>query len=82
MPTTTELRTSLGKRIRFARTRLGLTLDNVAERCGVSRQAVSQWENGSTEPTADKQITLARTLKVDWDELFKPSTRKRIDPRD
>ena len=36
---------SLGQRIISHRKRLGMTQDQLAERVGVSAQAVSKWEN-------------------------------------
>lgn len=39
---------TLGDRIRQARLARSMTLDEVAEICGVTPAAVSQWESGST----------------------------------
>jgi len=41
------LNTTLAKR---RRRELGLTLDQIGDRCGVSRQAVWQWETGEHDP--------------------------------
>lgn len=41
---------TLGKRIVFHRKRLGLTQDALAERMGVTAQAVSKWENDQSCP--------------------------------
>jgi len=40
----------LGKRIRLARERAGLTQEAMAEAIGVSRTAVARWETGDNEP--------------------------------
>lgn len=74
--TNTDLRTALGQRIRHARTNAGLTTDQLADRVGVTRGAVSQWEAGIAAPAADKQLKLASALRLDWADLFRPSTRK------
>jgi len=41
----------IGERIRDARARAGLTQQELGGRCGVSRAAVAQWENGTTQPS-------------------------------
>jgi transcriptional regulator with XRE-family HTH domain len=41
-----DAKRGIGERIREARLRAGLQQFEVAERCGVSRGAVSNWENG------------------------------------
>ena len=42
----------------------------LAERLGVSRQAVSRWESGDTTPTMDKLKALAKLYGVSLDWLF------------
>ena len=39
-----------GERLARLRKDAKLTQEQVSERCGVSAQAVSKWENGSTYP--------------------------------
>ncbi len=41
----------IGPRIKDARTRAGLTQHDLGRRCGVSRAAIAQWENGTTRPS-------------------------------
>ena len=45
------------------RKKLGLTQQEVAEKLGVSRECVSQWENGQSKPRVDTLINLANVLK-------------------
>ena len=40
----------------------------------VSRQAVSKWENGDTEPNLDNLIALARILNVSLENLITGSS--------
>ena len=47
---------SLSANIRRKRKELKLSQEYVAEQLGVSRQAVSKWETGQSEPTA-KNLT-------------------------
>ena len=41
---------TLGKRIAYHRKRLGMTQEQLAQRVGVSAQAVSKWENNLSCP--------------------------------
>lgn len=57
---------SLGKRIQAARKRLHpkLTQREIAEKFGITYQAVSQWERDEGSPELEKLPALARLLKV------------------
>ena len=57
--------------IASARKNAGLTQECVAEKLGVTGSAVSQWENGKTNPRLDTFAKLASILNVTIDELFK-----------
>ena len=46
-----------------------LTQEDVAERVGVSRQAVAKWEAGETVPDLDKCRVLAELFEVTLDDL-------------
>lgn len=41
-----------------------MTQEFVAEVIGVSRQAVSKWENGSSDPSTSNLIALAKLFNV------------------
>ena len=49
-----------------------LSPECVAERLGVSRQAVSKWETGLAEPTAGNLIRLAEIFEISLSELVDP----------
>ena len=51
-----------------------LTQEDVAEKVGVSRQAVTKWESGETMPDLEKSRLLAETFGVSLDDLanFEP----------
>ena len=51
-----------------------LTQEDVAEKVGVSRQAVAKWESGETMPDLEKSRILAETFGVSLDDLanFEP----------
>ena len=42
--------TTIGERSKYHRKRLGMTQEQLAERIGVSAQAVSKWENNLSCP--------------------------------
>lgn len=48
----------------------GLSQEDLAEKLGVTRQAVSKWERGETLPDTDNLVTLARLYGVSLDDLL------------
>ncbi len=60
----------IGERLRYLRTKKGLTQDEVAEAVYVSRQAVSGWEKGLTLPSISSCILLLDLYDTDLDELL------------
>ena len=73
----------LGEAIRRRREELRLSQEYVAERLGVSRQAVSKWETGQSEPTAGNLVQLAEVLEIGLSQLVDPygSGREAAAPR-
>lgn len=62
---------SLAQVLKGHRLRCNMTQDFVAEQLDVSRQAVSKWENGTSEPSTGNLLSLARLYGVDAGELLK-----------
>lgn len=60
----------IGERIFLHRKRLGLSQEELAARLGVSRQAVSKWELGTSTPEPENIIALARIFGITTDELL------------
>ncbi len=60
----------LSDNIRSYRKKLNLSQDELAEKVGVSRQSVSFWETGQTQPTIDNIIALAKIFNVSTDALL------------
>ena len=60
---------NLGENIRTRREALKLSQEYVAEYLGVSRQAVSKWETGKSEPTAANLVGLSELLEIGLSEL-------------
>ena len=61
---------TLGKRIVEHRKRLGLTQDQLAERLGITAQAVSKWENDLSCPDIAMLPKLAEIFGISADELL------------
>lgn len=61
---------TLGQRIAYYRKRAGLTQEELAEKCSVTPQAVSKWENDISSPDISLLPTLSRLLNVSCDELL------------
>ena len=66
---------SLGEALKENRIRCQMTQEFVAETLGVSRQSVSKWENGSSDPNTSNLIALAKLYKIPPEELFECATR-------
>lgn len=65
------LRRSLGEVLKEHRTRCAMTQEFVAESLGVSRQAVSKWENGTADPSTSNLLKLARLFGLTPEELIR-----------
>lgn len=61
---------NFAKNIKAARLGAKLTQDELAEKISVTRQAVSNWENGKTEPYIDTLTKLAEVTNVTVEELI------------
>ena len=66
---------SLGEALKENRIRCQMTQEFVAETLGVSRQSVSTWENGSSDPNTSNLIALAKLYKISPEELLECATR-------
>ena len=61
---------SLGEVLRTYRTNCKMTQEFVAESLGVSRQAVSKWENGTSDPSTSNLLALAKLYGVSAEEIL------------
>lgn len=73
----------IGKNIKAARVRRGLTQDELAERLHVSRQTVSNYETGRSRPDVEMLLFAAEQLEVDvqvllYGEPVRPERRREI----
>ena len=67
---TAAVRRTLSETLKDHRTRCKMTQEFVAESLGVSRQAVSKWETGETDPTMSTLVLLAQLYGVTLAELL------------
>ncbi len=63
---------TMGENIRACRERAKLSQEKLAELVGVSRQAVTKWEKGQSEPNCENLLRLAEVLGVQVADLTPP----------
>ena len=61
---------TLGQRIAHYRKQAGLTQEELAEKCSVTPQAVSKWENDINAPDISLIPALANLFGISCDELL------------
>ena len=59
----------LSEKIYTLRRKSGLSQEQLAEKIGVSRQAISKWEGGLSTPELDKLRALSDFFRISIDEL-------------
>lgn len=68
---------SLEEQIKNYRKMSGMSQEKMAEKIGVSRQAITKWENGTGTPDISNLIAIAELFQVSLDELLKKETSER-----
>ena len=61
---------TMGQRIAYYRKLRGITQEELGEKCGVSSQAVSKWENDISAPDITLLGTLSEIFGISADELL------------
>ncbi|AKF92619.1 helix-turn-helix transcriptional regulator [Brevibacillus laterosporus] len=71
---------SLGQQLKKFRELKSLSQEDIAQKIGVTRQAVYKWENDKSYPDIDNLILLSELYNVTLDELIKgnESFKKKI----
>ncbi|MDU5110236.1 MAG: helix-turn-helix transcriptional regulator [Clostridium sp.] len=64
---------NLSAKLQLLRKKNGLSQEELAERLGISRQAISKWESGQSTPDLNKLILLSEIYNVTIDSLVKDS---------
>lgn len=62
---------NVGQRLKIRRNELGFTQDYVAAKLGITRQTMSNWENGRSYPDIERIIRLSELYNLSLDELLK-----------
>ena len=65
------IRKSLGEVLKENRIRCKMTQEFVSESIGVSRHAVSKWENGASDPSTSNLLALAKLYGISAEDLLK-----------
>ena len=65
-----NIKKSLGEVLKQHREDCKMTQEFVSEAIGVSRQAVSKWENGTSDPSTSNLIALAKLFHISADDLL------------
>lgn len=60
---------SIGNNLKRLREKNGFSQELIAEKIGVSRQAVSKWENDTSNPSTENLIKISKLFEVDVDVL-------------
>lgn len=66
----------IGKSIKKYRIEKGLTQDQLAEKLSVTRQAVSNWETGKTQPSIETLTALSALFDISVEALIYGKTRR------
>lgn len=61
----------IGEKLKNSRVNAGMTQEKVAEEINVSRQTISNWENGKSLPDVISVIKLSDLYGISLDELLK-----------
>ena len=61
---------TIGQNIAACRKAKGITQEALAEICSVTPQAVSKWENGTSDPSTSNLIALAKLFDLSAEELL------------
>lgn len=65
-----NIKKSLGEVLKQHREDCKMTQSFVAEAIGVSRQAVSKWENGTSDPSTSNLIALSKLFQISAEDLL------------
>ena len=68
----------IGNRIAELRRQNGMSQEELVDRLGISRQSVSKWESGQSQPEIEKLLQLSELFHVSTDYLLKEDTMPEV----
>lgn len=66
-------KTTIGTRIKYERQKLGLTLEELGNQLGVSKQGLSGWEHGRNMPDIIALDKMAKIFSIEMKDFFMPN---------
>lgn len=70
---------NIGERLLKLRKQKGLSQEEIANIIGVSRQTISKWETGESNPDFDKIVPLCDLYNISTDELIRGENKSNIE---
>lgn len=70
---------NIADRIRYLRDKMGMTQIDLANRLGISRNAVNAWEMSTSTPTLANVVEMSRIFHVSTDYLLSLSDQISVD---
>ena len=61
----------IGEKLKSSRLNAGMTQEQIAEKINVSRQTISNWENGKSLPDVISLIEISDLYQISLDDLLK-----------
>lgn len=74
-----KLQNAFSQKLIALRKGMGWTQENLAELCGITRQAVAKWESGQSVPDIFRVAELAKLYQVDVSDLMSQADEATID---
>lgn len=71
------IKMSVGKNIALYRKQCGFTQEQLSEKIGVTAQAISKWENETSNPDVMILPTIAKVLGIDNEYPFRKKRKAR-----
>lgn len=72
---------SIGSRIKERREQLGMTQKQLADKLGVTKSAICNYENGTSKPKEDVLLNVFKVLSVDPNYIYQDSVNITASPR-
>ena len=65
----------IGEKLKNSRMNAGMTQEQIAEQINVSRQTISNWENGKSLPDVISLIKISDLYQISLDDLLKGDSK-------